>query len=188
VTIRWTAEQRAEREAYRKRERESRKPKVRAEPKAHAAWSRPVLLPRRKLTDAEKAIVHSRSDGFCACGCGASLPVSGPEVQYDHILPRALGGSDEIGNYQALRTVPTTWRASAKPIGKERPVSRRPARRSLTGRSLTTTSLWPRAAVSPPPARKPLNDSLRYSPSRRGERTAAVSVMRVEVSPASHAT
>ena len=56
-------------------------------------------MKRRTLTPAIKRLVLERYDHRC----GACRDPFGPElIEFDHILPLALGGADEPGNLQPL--------------------------------------------------------------------------------------
>lgn len=57
------------------------------------------MHPRRRPTKAAIEAVLARQEGKCACGCGERLNGA---VDWDHILPLALGGTNEADNWQAL--------------------------------------------------------------------------------------
>jgi 5-methylcytosine-specific restriction protein A len=55
---------------------------------------------RRRLTPTQKAGIIARQVNCCGCGCGGDL--EGQAVEFDHMLPLALGGADTPENMQAL--------------------------------------------------------------------------------------
>lgn len=56
---------------------------------------------RRYLTPSQKDAVILRQKGICACGCGEPLDLA--SVHWDHRLPLWLGGTNDIGNFDALK-------------------------------------------------------------------------------------
>jgi 5-methylcytosine-specific restriction protein A len=54
---------------------------------------RVVIPPRKPLSKAEKVACWNASNGLCGL-CGKPVPLDGPEVDYDHEIPRALTGDD----------------------------------------------------------------------------------------------
>lgn len=44
---------------------------------------------------------YDRANGICECGCG--VPFGKERVDYDHILPDFLGGTNDLENCQAIR-------------------------------------------------------------------------------------
>lgn len=54
---------------------------------------------RKRPTKAIIEAVLARQNGLCGCGCGERLNGA---VDWDHILPLALGGTNEADNWQAL--------------------------------------------------------------------------------------
>ncbi len=114
MTIRWSAEERAQRDAYRKQERERRQPKGARVEKLVGPSREEVLIPKRpKVSDAQKARVHAANEGKCWV-CGADVPVTGPEVQYDHVIERALTGRDDDDALAPICTVPCHAEKTAK--------------------------------------------------------------------------
>lgn len=57
-------------------------------------------MTRRKLSAANKLAILERQAWTCGCGKGCNL--RGEYVEYDHMLPLALGGADTLENMQAL--------------------------------------------------------------------------------------
>ena len=57
-------------------------------------------MTRRRLTPSQKAEILERQAWTCGCGKGCDL--RGQAVEYDHMLPLALGGADTLENMQAL--------------------------------------------------------------------------------------
>ena len=55
---------------------------------------------RRTLSISEKAAVIKRQDGFCNCGCQERVEVGA--INYDHVIPIGLGGTNALANFQAL--------------------------------------------------------------------------------------
>lgn len=60
---------------------------------------------RRAMTPARKARIHAMRDGKCWM-CGKPVPVSGPDVIYDHKMPLELGGTDDNSNVWPLHREP----------------------------------------------------------------------------------
>ena len=77
-------------------------------------FSRPKveIALRAAMTPARKRRVWEAHLGRCE-ECGERLPVEGPEVAYDHIIPLQLGGPDTDANLQPLCTVPCHARKTA---------------------------------------------------------------------------
>lgn len=69
---------------------------------------------RKTLTVREKAVVWNRSNGLCVICQASGLIVEGHE--YDHIIPLAYGGSNDIDNFQLL-CVPCHKNKSAEEKG-----------------------------------------------------------------------
>lgn len=57
-------------------------------------------MTRRRLTPSQKAQILERQAWTCGCGRGCDL--RGQAVEYDHMIPLALGGADSLENLQAL--------------------------------------------------------------------------------------
>lgn len=53
-----------------------------------------VLEKRKALTKKRKALAHQKADGVC-WWCGREVPMSGPDVEYDHRITLAMGGKDD---------------------------------------------------------------------------------------------
>jgi 5-methylcytosine-specific restriction endonuclease McrA len=65
--------------------------------RAHAALTAEQSRPRRRaIPEPVRRAVWERDGGRCA-GCG-----SGFDLQYDHVIPHALGGADSVANLQLL--------------------------------------------------------------------------------------
>lgn len=78
--------------------------------------------PRRAMTSARKARIHASRNGVCWL-CGKPVPVSGPDVRFDHKLPLELGGSDDDANIWPIHREPCDrlkTQADAKRIAKMR--------------------------------------------------------------------
>ncbi len=60
---------------------------------------------RRAMTPARKARIHAMRDGKCWM-CRKPVPVSGPDVIYDHKMPLELGGTDDNSNVWPLHREP----------------------------------------------------------------------------------
>lgn len=57
---------------------------------------------RREFPVKVRKFIWDRAGGLCECGCGQPFTVSDP-VQYDHIIPDALGGEATAENCRAIR-------------------------------------------------------------------------------------
>lgn len=57
---------------------------------------------RKEFSKKTRLLAFQRASGRCECGCGTKLTPG--EVQYDHELPAALGGSNDLSNCVVLRT------------------------------------------------------------------------------------
>jgi 5-methylcytosine-specific restriction endonuclease McrA len=55
---------------------------------------------RAEFTKATKLAAWERCKGICECGCGQKI-IGTPE--YHHVVPAALGGSNELNNCQVLQ-------------------------------------------------------------------------------------
>ena len=56
---------------------------------------RVVVEKRKPLTHKERALLNFMQNGMCGCGCGRRLK---PPIWDEHIIPLALGGSNELFN------------------------------------------------------------------------------------------
>jgi 5-methylcytosine-specific restriction endonuclease McrA len=56
---------------------------------------RVVIPPRKAPTKAEKAQAWNAVNGLC-WWCGKPVPPEGPDVEYDHDIPRAQTGDDSV--------------------------------------------------------------------------------------------
>lgn len=64
--------------------------------RAHAALAAETVARRRPIAREVRLVVWQRDGGRCA-ECG-----SGFDLQYDHVIPHALGGADTVANLQLL--------------------------------------------------------------------------------------
>ena len=58
-----------------------------------------MTVRRKYLSPSEKITVRTRQNHKCAC-CGEPLTMGG--VEYDHIIPNSLDGTNDLSNFQAL--------------------------------------------------------------------------------------
>lgn len=58
------------------------------------------MLARRRLSPSEKARVIARQENRCACGCKETLIVG--QIDFDHVRPLAIGGTNDLSNFVAL--------------------------------------------------------------------------------------
>lgn len=56
---------------------------------------------RPKPTKAQKTAAWNRENGLCVL-CGKPVPPAGPDVEWDHRIPRALSGDDTTANLFAV--------------------------------------------------------------------------------------
>lgn len=61
--------------------------------------------PRGHVSQALKRRVWEAADGLCMW-CDGEVPVAGPEVDYDHRIPLALGGADDETNLAPIHRRP----------------------------------------------------------------------------------
>jgi 5-methylcytosine-specific restriction endonuclease McrA len=54
---------------------------------------------RREFTKSTRAAAFERSCGHCECGCGLKI-IGTP--QYDHIVPDAINGSNDLNNCMVM--------------------------------------------------------------------------------------
>lgn len=114
MTLRLSYEERQARDAYRKSVRDRRAPKAdRVKKLAGPTRDQVIVPPRIKVSDAQKARVHAANKGKCWV-CGADVPVSGPNVQYDHVIERALTGRDDDDALAPICTTPCHAQKTAK--------------------------------------------------------------------------
>jgi hypothetical protein len=64
---------------------------------------RVVVPDRPKPTKAQKVSAWNRENGIC-WWCGKPVPFDGPDVQYDHKLPRELSADDSTDNLYPMHT------------------------------------------------------------------------------------
>lgn len=61
-------------------------------------------MTRREFSAATKRAAWDRAGGICECGCGQPFTDHPKErPHYDHIVPDALGGRNDLENCQAIR-------------------------------------------------------------------------------------
>ena len=60
----------------------------------------PAIQKRRHLSAVEKARVVLRQGGRCACGCREKLNVG--QIEFDHRIGLAFGGTNDLENFDAL--------------------------------------------------------------------------------------
>jgi 5-methylcytosine-specific restriction endonuclease McrA len=118
MTIRWTAEERAQRDAYRKQERERRDAKTITEKVfkgSSLVGHEPVeATPRKAMTPARRKRIWDRDDGLCG-ECGTPVSLKGTVV--DHDLGLFQGGPDNDQNCRFLCArcdAEKTYRVDAK--------------------------------------------------------------------------
>lgn len=92
--------------------------------------TRPAVppTPRRAMTLSRKKAIHARCEGLCGCGCGKTVPLTGPGVVYDHRIALDLGGPDEDWNVVPLIADPCNkakTKLDAKLIAKSRRLRKR---------------------------------------------------------------
>lgn len=91
---------------------------------------------RRAMTPARKRRIHQMRDGLCG-ECGASVPVDGPGVVYDHRITLWMAGSDDDSAIwpickpcddkktpQDLSTIAKVKRIKKKHAGEKTPAKR----------------------------------------------------------------
>ena len=103
---------------------------------------------RRKLTKRQKLGIIHNQNGRCVCGCDEPINLAkGDKVQFDHRIPLALGGSNDLKNFNALHEdhhlaktkTDITQIAKAKRVKAKHEGTFRPARHKLPkGRKLPT--------------------------------------------------
>lgn len=100
-------------------------------------------MKRRTPTDREKSLIRDRQDGKCAI-CG-EVPKA---WEYDHHVPLALDGSNDLENMRGLCDVPchdVKTRADLKAIAKAKRIARklagtwRPERQKIKSRGFSKT-------------------------------------------------
>lgn len=127
--LKLTFEQRQARDAYRKQVRDNRPAKAeRAEKLAGPAREEVVIPPRPRPSLAQRTRVHATHGGSCWV-CGAKLPITGPEVQYDHVTERSLTGRDDDDALAPICTVPCHAKKSAERMTVLAKVNRQRKRR-----------------------------------------------------------
>lgn len=61
------------------------------------------IEPRKPLTKKQRAEIALRQDGMCGCGCGVKLDNARERTIDEHVIPLALGGSNDLSNRQLWR-------------------------------------------------------------------------------------
>jgi 5-methylcytosine-specific restriction endonuclease McrA len=77
--------------------RQRRRREQRTLERAHAALAGEAAEPRRQPIPRDVRLAVFERDGGCCVECG-----SGFEIQYDHVIPVALGGAGTVENLQIL--------------------------------------------------------------------------------------
>jgi 5-methylcytosine-specific restriction endonuclease McrA len=72
--------------------------------------------PRRPLTKKETVQLALDQNGRCGCGCGIKLDATREGIIDEHVIPRALGGSDDISNRQLWRKPCSAKKTAEKDI------------------------------------------------------------------------
>lgn len=82
-------------------------------------------------------ILAERQDGLCGL-CDWMLPAGWDDVQVDHIVPRARGGSDDVSNLQAVHARCNARKGARDslppPRSKSKPARRATRRSTVPGR------------------------------------------------------
>lgn len=60
-------------------------------------------MTRRSMTQARKRRIHERENGLCY-HCGEPVPMTGPDVRYDHVIGVWLTERDEDGDVKPAHT------------------------------------------------------------------------------------
>jgi 5-methylcytosine-specific restriction endonuclease McrA len=94
------------------------------------ARPRVVVEKRKPLTAKERALLAFMQDGMCGCGCGRRLR---PPIWDEHIIPLALGGSNEMFN----RSLWLRECSLAKTHGKSGDIARTAKAKRLAGETCT---------------------------------------------------
>ncbi len=58
-------------------------------------------MSRAEFTKLTKAQAFQRAGGRCECGCGSKLTPG--EIEYDHRIPAAVGGTNDLSNCVVMR-------------------------------------------------------------------------------------
>lgn len=108
--IRYTAEERAQKNAVRRMDRSKRKAERAARPPRIDAdrlpeIEEPDMDERRAMTPARKRRIWEREHGICWL-CTKPVPMEGPEVIYDHRNVLRISGSDDDGDIFPIHTEP----------------------------------------------------------------------------------
>lgn len=61
------------------------------------------IEPRKPLTKKQRAELALRQNGLCGCLCGEKLDHARDGVIDEHVIPLALGGSNDLSNRQLWR-------------------------------------------------------------------------------------
>jgi len=112
-------------------------------------------MSRLEFSATIKRKAFDRAAGKCE---KCSAPISPGKVEYDHILPCALGGKAELANCMAI-CVPCHKEKTAADVGRIRKADRQ--------RNRHVGAVTPKAKIpSPPKAAKPVRDKLPLPPRR----------------------
>lgn len=78
-----------------------------------------------EFTKATKIAAFQRANGRCECGCGVKI-IAG-EVEYDHIIEVALGGTNDLENCRVMRSKCHRSKTStrAAPLAKSKRIAER---------------------------------------------------------------
>jgi hypothetical protein len=97
---------------------------------------------RGAMTDARKRRIHEKRKGICRI-CKEPVPMFGPNVRYDHIIPHWLKGDDSDANIWPIHRDPCDLAKTAKDQGRIAKTKRQkakhdgtfpPAKQKLRGR------------------------------------------------------
>ena len=58
---------------------------------------------RKRFLAREYAAIIARQDGKCFCGCNEDLGTDSRDIEFDHELELAIGGTDTLDNLRALK-------------------------------------------------------------------------------------
>jgi hypothetical protein len=138
--IKLTLAEREQRNAYRKSVRDRRPSREKLDKDPVKLGGPEVVIPKRPSpSDTQKLRVHAAHEGRCWV-CGREVPVTGPEVQYDHVIERALTGRDDDAALAPICTVPChaqktarflTTLAHVKRMGKKHRGEAKPSKRKI---------------------------------------------------------
>lgn len=101
---------------------------------------------RAEFSKVVRAQAFQRAGGRCECGCGSKLTPG--EIEYDHRIPDAVGGTNDLSNCVVMRKkchrqkthtkdvpeIAKSVRVAEKAMGLRKSRSKFPARRDPWGR------------------------------------------------------